>query len=488
MLLRSIIGYAPSNLVPALAGIMTIIVFSRLLPPDELGRYAVAQSLVVIGQALAFYGLQVSVTRFYPRHLKAGSVARLLASAYACYLACAAAVGGLVTAGILALAPEPALAGPLWLALPTLLLRGLVTVNLAAHRGALHVGRYNLVECGQSATAFALALVLVTGFGLGASGLMLGLLCAACFALLPDLRLMARNIGRPDRAILREMRTFGGPLVLCYALNSTQAYADRFFLERLAGASAVGLYAVATGIVDRAVSLIFMAVTLGAFPLAIDRLERHGVAAARDQLRANVTALMALAVPAAVGLACTADLVATVLVGPAYRAGVIAIIPLIALLSFLRGMTVHYFDHALHLGCRSDLFLYTVGPAAALSLVLNPLLIPWLGLMGAIQVALATQALALGSTIVIGRRVFPIGFPFGQAARIGLASTAMAGALGLIHPPESIIGLTVGVAVGAGIYTAVGLALDVAHVRSWLITLCDRGARGAPTRVGEGRA
>ncbi len=487
MLLRSIVGYAPSNLIPALAGIMTIVVFSRLLPPDELGRYAVAQSVVLIGQALAFYGLQVSVTRFYPRYLKTGGVARLLASAYACCLISAIAAGALGAAVILALAPEPALAGPLWLALPTLLLRGLVTVNLAAHRGALRVGRYNLVECGQSAAGFLLALLLVGCFGLGASGLVLGLLGAAGLALLPDLGLVARSIGRPDRAILREMRAFGGPLVACYALNATQAYADRFFLERLAGASAVGVYAVALGIVDRAVSLIFMAVTLGAFPLAIDRLERQGVEAARDQLRANATALLALAVPAAVGLACTADLVAAVLVGPAYRAGVVAVIPLIALLSFLRGLTVHYFDHALHLGCRSDLFLYTVGPAAGLSLLLNPLLIPWLGLMGAIQVGLATQALALGSTIVIGRRVFPIGFPFAQAARIGVAAAAMAGALGLLHLPASIGGLSLTVAFGAGIYAVVALALDVAHARTWLVALWGRRAQRVPVGTSEGR-
>ena len=73
-------------------------------------------------------------------------------------------------------------------------------VNLAAHRGALHVARYNLVECGSNAAGFALSLVLVAGFGLGASGLMLGLLAGACFGLLPDLRLVARSLGRPDRA------------------------------------------------------------------------------------------------------------------------------------------------------------------------------------------------------------------------------------------------------------------------------------------------
>jgi O-antigen/teichoic acid export membrane protein len=242
VLARSILGYAPSNLVPAATAVATIVVFSRLLPPDEFGRYAVGQGLVLIGQALAFYGVQVSVTRFYARQAESGGVQRLLATAYACFALCAAATAALLALGIHVLAPEPRLAPTLWLALPVLVLRGLVMVNLAAHRGALRVARYNLVECGSNVAGFAVSLLLAGGCGLGAAGLMLGLLAGTCVGLLPDLKLVARSLGRPDRALLREMTSFGGPLVVCYALNSAQAYADRLFLERLAGASAVGLY------------------------------------------------------------------------------------------------------------------------------------------------------------------------------------------------------------------------------------------------------
>jgi O-antigen/teichoic acid export membrane protein len=468
MLLRSIFGYAPSNLIPAAVAVAMIAVFSRLLPPDEFGRYAVGQSLVLIGQALAFYGLQVSLTRFYARQQEIDGGARLLATGYACYAGCAAAAAALLAIGILVLDPEPRLAATLWLALPVLLLRGLVTINLAAHRGALRVARYNLVECGHNLAGFAFSLLLVGHYGAGAEGLMLGLLGGACIGLLPDLRLMARSLGRPDPAILREMRAFGGPLVVCYALNSAQAYADRLLLERFAGAAVVGLYAAAAGIVDRAVTLVFMAVTLGAFPLAIEALERHGVEAARRQLLANATALLALGVPAATGLACLSVPIATVLVGPDYRAGVIAVMPWIALLSLLRGFTIHYLDHALHLGRRTDLFLYTVGPAAALSLTLNLLLIPWLGLAGAVVTALASQTLALLSTAVIGRRVFPIGFPVGQAARVAAATIVMAGALRLLDPAPDIEGLALAVASGVLAYAAAALMVNVGGARSWL--------------------
>ena len=467
-LVRSILGYAPSNLIPAAVAVGMIAVFSRLLPPDELGRYAVGQSLVLIGQALAFYGVQVSVTRFYARQEEIGGVPRLLATAYACFAICAVATMALLALGILVLRPEPRLAATLWLALPVLALRGLTLVNLAAHRGALRVGRYNLVECGWNVASFAFSLVLVAGLHLGSAGLMLGLLGGAGVGLLPDLGLVARSLGRPDRAILREMVSFGGPLVVCTALNSAQTYADRLFLERLAGASAVGLYAVATGIVDRAVTLVFMAVTLGAFPLAIGALEREGVAAARRQLLTNATALLALAAPAVVGIACLAGPIATVLVGPEYRAGAAAVMPAIALLSLLRGFTIHYLDHALHLSCRTDLFVFTVGPAAIVSLALNPLLIPWLGIMGSIYAALGAQTLALVSTMLIGRRVFPIGFPFGQAARIAAAAAVMGAVVTQVQMPSDVLGLAARVLLGVLAYAAAALVTDVGGAGAWL--------------------
>lgn len=468
-LLHSIFGYAPSNLVPAAVAVATIAVFSRLLPPDEFGRYAVAQGLVLIGQSLAFYGLQVGLTRFYAQHEAAGATARLLATTYACYVGCAIVAAALLAAGILFLDPEPRLAMTLWLTVPVLVVRGLVTINLAAHRGALRVGRYNLVECGQNLAGFTFSVLLVGCWGLGAAGLMLGMLIGACIGLLPDLRLVARSLGRPDPTILREIGRFGGPLVICYAMNSTQAYTDRLFLERFAGPALVGVYAAAAGIVDRAVTLVFMAVTLGAFPLAIEALEREGVEAARRQLLANATALLALAVPAAAGMACLAEPVASVLVGPEYRDGVAAVMPWIALLSLLRGFTIHYLDHALHLGRRTDLFLYTVGPAAALSLVLNLLLIPWLGLAGAIVTALATQGVALISTAIIGHRVFPIGFPLGQAMRVLAATGVMAGALQLLPVRLDIPGLAWAVVVGVVAYAAAALTVNLGGSRSWLV-------------------
>jgi O-antigen/teichoic acid export membrane protein len=466
MLARSILGYAPANVLPALTTVTLIVVCTRAMPPKEFGHYAVAQAAVLIAQAVAFQGLQLGITRFHAAREAAGDLKCLLATAYGSFALLAVLAAALAALAILALGPAAALAPVLWASLPLLLLRGLVATNQAVHRAALDVRRYNLVEATQSLAGLALALLLALPLDLGAVGLVLGLAGGSLLAALPDKGLLVRHLGRPDRGVVREVSRYAVPLMASYGLGALIVYVDRLFLERLAGADAAAIYAVAFGIVDRPVTLVFMAVNLAAFPLAIARLENEGVAAARGQLLRNAATLLALAVPAVVGLASVAGPLAAVLVGEAYRAGVAALLPWMAGLALLRGIGTHYLDHAIHLANRTGLFLWTLGPPAVATLVLNPLLIPAFGLEGALTAAFLAQLAVLVLTAAVGRRAFPIGFPFGQALRTAAAATLMAAAIAAAPIPPTAPGLALAVLLGLLAYAAAAALLDVANART----------------------
>jgi O-antigen/teichoic acid export membrane protein len=479
MLLRHILGYAPSNVAPALTALAIIVVFTRVMPPVEFGRYGVAQAAVLMVQALAFYGLQMGITRFYATRHEAGDLPRFISSAYACFAALAGMAGLAWAGAVLALVPDAELAATLWAALPLLILRGLVTVNLAIHRGALAVRRHNLTECTQSLAGILLATLLVTVGDLGAVGIVAGLAAGSLLAALLDLDLIVRNLRRPAADMLRELAGFGAPLVLSFAFTAVTAYADRVFLERLAGADAVAIYAVAFGLVDRPVTLVFMAVSLAAFPLAVDQMQRQGTSAAREQLLRNGAALLALAVPAVTGLACVAEPLTAILVGEGYRAGVATLLPWMAALALMQGINAHYVAQAIHLANRTELFVWTIGPAAAASLALNPVLIPRLGSAGALAAAFVAQVVALALTAVVARRVFPIGFPSGQAARITLATGCMAAALHAVPVPSTPLGLIMGVGLGAAVYGVAAALLDVVGIGRMLLRMAAVG-RAAP--------
>jgi O-antigen/teichoic acid export membrane protein len=101
--------------------------------------------------------------------------------------------------------------------------------------------------------------------------------------------------------------------------------------------------------VERPTSLICLSITTATFSLVLQVLERQGREAARLQAGRNGIALLAVALPACAGLALTASYIAAVLVGPAFRDGVAALIPIMCFATLIRGVRAHFVDHAFHL-------------------------------------------------------------------------------------------------------------------------------------------
>lgn len=45
MFWRGVWGYLPANIIQGIVGFLTIVLFTRLLTPDDFGRYALAYSV-----------------------------------------------------------------------------------------------------------------------------------------------------------------------------------------------------------------------------------------------------------------------------------------------------------------------------------------------------------------------------------------------------------------------------------------------------------
>jgi O-antigen/teichoic acid export membrane protein len=473
--LARVLGYLPSAVIPGAVSFTFIFIFSRILDPESYGRYALASSAAFFAQVALFYWIQLGITRFHPRALVTGTVDQLLATAYACY-----SVGALglllVTAGLAAAwAPEGGVLPLLWLAAALALGRSLIDINLAVHGSNQAVLRYNVIEAGQHLVGLMLALMLVVQLGLGASGLIAGFAAGSALLVAADGVLIAGSLRRqrPDPTLARSLIRYGAPLAAAWAFSAALAVADRFLVGYFLDGEAVGHYAVAYGLVDRTVALVFVAATFGAFPLAVHALERAGAEAAREQMRKNAVIMLAIIVPAVVGFIVAGDHITAVVIGPEFRREVARLVPYLAVGTFLGGLATHYFSQAFLLTQRTHLFLMTLGPGLLVNLTLNALLIPSYGLLGAAIATLAAYFLVLVLSIVIGRRVFRLAFPFTQALRIAGATVVMAWAVAHCPAPMTAAGLAVRVGLGVAVYALAALVLDVGRWRSdltlWLL-------------------
>jgi len=465
MLGRHIVSYLPSQVIPALTALAAITIYTHLMSPEAYGYY----TLMINGHMLlnlVFFGwLYGVVLRLGPKAAREGYGAQLRTTTYGLF-AVIALVLVLLTTLFMTLRPGLAIGWVIWFALGLGIARSLLTLHEAWHRGALHIQRYNLLECGQAVLSLIAGVALVYFVPLGARGAATGLLLGIVVMIMVDSGEYV-NMARAhfERPILREAMRMGAPLIVSNLLLFILTSSDRFLIEYFDGAGAVGIYAAGYTLVDRIMQVLFMAISMASYSLTIHRLEHEGVEAARAQTYRNGIGVLALAMPACVGLIFCAPQLAAVVIGEDFRDGALRIMPLITLASFCGGLATHYFDHAFMFAKKPHLLLFTQGPGAVLNIILNLLFIPRFGAIGAAYATLASYLLLLTLSIVIGRRAFAIRFPFKPMLQVMGATAAMGLALALISLPLNLFGLMAMAAVGAGVYGAILLLVNLDGAR-----------------------
>jgi O-antigen/teichoic acid export membrane protein len=467
---RQIIGYIPSNVIPAIVSVVMVYAYTRLLSPAAFGTYNYIFSAVLILQTSLLYALPIAVMRFYPGAARDGRKDGLLREAYVIFYLLSLAIGAVcVGVGLLVDLPDSYRTAA-WLALPMLLFRSLVQLNQSVNRSGNLMRRFNTIECLHAVLGFGLGLVAMSFLGRGPAAIIVGLLIGAVVCSCVDVRLLAspfrRTAGALDKGELMRLVEYAWPLVAVAATAMILQNSDRFLLGSLAGAGVLGIFAVAYNLVERPTTLICSSISTTTFPLVVHVLEHQGREAARIQAGRNGIALLAVTLPACAGLALTADYIAASLVGPAFRPGVAALLPIMSLTALARGLRAHFIDHAFHLSGRPLLMLWTYGPATVLNIALNLYVVPHYGMFGAAWTALVCQGATLVGGWFLGTSLFPVWLPLAQVIRCVLAIVPMAVALTVIRFPLDWYGLFASIVLGGAVYILSAVALDVGGVRS----------------------
>jgi O-antigen/teichoic acid export membrane protein len=179
MLGRHLLGYLPVQLAQVLVGFGSVAVFTRIMPADEYGRYAIAIAALSLTHIVTFTWLEAAVARFHARAEKRGRLRDHLATAYGLYLVIAGLAGGALVLGVNILPVDPKLQSALGFAVISLILRALLQIGLETHRAGGDVGRYSALEAGYLMVGFMVGIGVILTTDLGAAGVFVGTAIAA---------------------------------------------------------------------------------------------------------------------------------------------------------------------------------------------------------------------------------------------------------------------------------------------------------------------
>lgn len=470
MLWRHLLGYLPLNLAQAVAGFGGIFLLTRLLTPAEYGLYSLVYSVVVISHSLMFTWIEAAVARSYARAEADGRLKDHLATAFG-YLGVFVFVFTLILAVFLSFLPASAeLKTVLGFGLGSMLTKTFLDLSLEARKAAREVRRYSLTQMINVTGAFILGILFVVFTDLKGAGPFAGVAVASIAVMLFDLPNMLRRVqgGKASAAELKGFFRYGMPLSFSLILGYILQAGDRFVISALLGNDQVGVYAAGYGTANRSLDILFVWAGMAASPILISALELGNRDKAKAMARKAFEAMAFLTFPAATGIALVAVPLANVMTGPEFRTGAAQIIPWIALAGLMNGLTTYYLLASFTLAKRTGIMALVTAIPATLNIAMNFVLLPKMGLMGAVVSTLVAYALGMTLTAILGRKSFPLPLPWKEALRTAFACAVMAAVVLALPLPADLpdfLRLSLMAGVGTITYGLVALMLNLADCR-----------------------
>jgi O-antigen/teichoic acid export membrane protein len=467
MFWRGILGYLPMNVVQGLVGLASIVVFTRWLSPADYGVYALSFSAMSLAHTLVFTWMEAAMARFYAPEAEAKRLPEHFATIYRSW-ALAAAGFVILTGGTLWLwRADVALKLAIGAGLAAIIARSLLKLNTERRRAAGDVRGAALTDMAQTLGGFAIGAGLILA-GLRGAAPVAGMGAAAAIVLIfllpTELRHRDGGAFSPWRA--RAYAAYGFPVALSLILALALATTDRFLLAAYLGDTAVGVYHAGYSLANRTLDVMFIWLGAAGGPALIVALERGGSAALEKAAREQAGFMIALALPAAAGLALVARPLAEVMVGPALRVGAAQVTPWIAASALFAGLTTYYSHQAFTLGRRTGLLLLAMAIPAAANIALCLVLIPRFGLPGAMWATTASYALGLAASLTLGRLARAMPIPLAAIAKAAFASALMAAAVAALPALGGALELAIKAIVGIVTYGLAAYALDIGGLRS----------------------
>ena len=480
MFWRGVWGYLPANIVQGVVGFLAIILFTRLLSPEDFGRYALAFSVMTLAHVAVFSWLEAAMARFWAAQTP-GAVQGHFASLYR--TAFVLSTGFLAVTGLAVwLVPtDPLFKLALAVGLAGAPVRCMVKLAQERFRAEGEVAKSARLDMAVTAGGLAIGV----GFALAGAGgaaplLGLGLapLAALPFVLPGELK-HARG-GTFEAGRVRDYAMYGYPIAASLALTVVLSSTDRFVLDAHLGEAAVGAYHASYSIANRTLDVLFLWLGTAGQPALVMALERGGMERLKVAAREQLSTFLLVGLPAAAGVALVARPLSEVLIGEELRTAAASVTPWIALSALLFGLTAYYFGQAFTLGKKTKRLLVAMAVPAGLNVILNLILVPQFGLMGAAWATAASFGAGMIATWMIGRRVVALPIPWESLARCSVATGIMALVVSQLPAVGGLVELILDASVGGIVYAAAALILNAAGVRDVAADLmARRGLRGA---------
>lgn len=333
-----------------------------------------------------------------------------------------------------------------------ILLSSMEALFLSFFRMRRKIGIYTILNLGSSVFQVVLCILFIL-LGYKLRGVILAVIInGALFNVIAfSIILRETKLQFPKFSRIKSFLSWGIPLAPNTAILWIIHSSDRYMVSYFLGVTDVGIYSAAYTI-GSYTSFVLAPLGIVLYPSIAKHYDEGNLNEAKKYLKYSSKYLMMIVIPSAFGLSILAKPLLQELTLPQFVAGSV-VVPFVAF-----GAVLFCFYqicvYIIHLVGKTEITLRLLGISSGLNIVLNVLLIPRVGILGAALATLISYGVLGILTLLVTRRYlkFDLSVPF--LLKSILASGIMAVCIRLLNP-QSISLILVSIMGGAIVYFAV---------------------------------
>jgi len=455
---KDTLKYIPAKVGPAIVNFVGLLIFTHIFSAEDYGNYFILMTTITIMNIASSNWLTNSILRFYAKCKLDNKLNEFFSTVACSFVVCSITIVALYLSGFFIfrsylpkqLVPFLRIGIFSYLALSTYL------VLLFVLRASLKAAAFSGFEIISSIGKFLVALIFIFFFKQGAISLLWGILIVnltLAFVISRRLSLfkyLKVNLFSPSISL--DFLKYGFPLTFSSLSAWLLTQSDRYLLGYFKTAKDVGMYSVSFSVADRSLSLLYSILMLAAYPIMVQTWEEKGKEVTQKLIGELSRYFFILCVPVFVGISILSKDIFTLLIGKNFHEG-FGLVPLFAFCSVAQGL-FQYVGKSFELSKRTFLLAIAFFIAGLANVLLNILIIPSYGYMGAGIVKVISYAILLILGMSLAYSFMPWLAPLKSLAKIVLSAALMGVALVFIKKvlATSVPSLIFLITAGAFIY------------------------------------
>ena len=398
MFIKNTISYLITKSLAGLILLLSVIVFTRILRPEEYAVYSISISAMNIIYAISFLWLSLSFTRFYEVYRP--NLKALYSSVSFSFISISLILFflKLFLHQIVFLNFNFELSYFLFF---LVISYGWYDLNLRVANVNQQTAIYGKIVLYRALVGFILALLLYHFDGV--NGIFVALIVSSIiFPILfirPNPLLVTCN--KVDSFLLKDLFVYGLPLAVTSGLTMIVDFSDRFLISSLIGKHDSGIYSASYDFVLQTLGFLIGVFYLSFFPMINKIYENKELALFDLQLSYYANILLMVALPVSVAYICLPYGFSKLFLGVSFRSISSGLIPIITIGVLIGNLKAYLIDLVFYVRKKTLIQVVLSSVIAIINVVLNLTWIPQYGSIGAAYATLFSFVLGLFLSLMV---------------------------------------------------------------------------------------